>query len=532
MQAPQSNPAVKKQRSPGSFFAELSAAATAAAEVVTAADAATPADTVSTADSGTTADRASPGTPQPKPGRDREGSAAGEAPESDAGAGASVTDRRSTSRRADDVPASNPPDRAWIRPGWMTGGLDHSASERRLPEQVGARELARPEGPAQPPGRTLSTEAGPRVGQTAQRSQRSAMPVKSERSGRSESTVAEDEPRGTGGAGLAHDAANLLAALMLYSELLSFPDVLPERYRHYADDLKLVAERSRTLIDRLVAFGGSVDGEQAIGTGQVSLVDVLMHCEGLLWTLTRGALQVTFGAQAALPVAIAPEPLERILVNLVKNATLATKNGGAVRIGVGLLKNARNPPVKAGEAPAPGGLKSGTQRGARIMVLTVDDSGCGMTEQEIARVLHTEAIRNPEAPEPGRRQGIGLRVVRELVLASGGKLGIESRVGVGTRIEIQWPVAEGESAEAPEPRATSSGVEVSGTVRRMEMVADPREPTSLTCFSDTAELAVGLSAAERRLLSEQRSRPGKRAVSCGSAEFNRFTNDSKGAIAC
>ena len=42
---------------------------------------------------------------------------------------------------------------------------------------------------------------------------------------------------------------------MLYSELLAFPDVLSERHRHYADDLKLLAERSRTLIDRLVSFG-------------------------------------------------------------------------------------------------------------------------------------------------------------------------------------------------------------------------------------------------------------------------------------
>jgi signal transduction histidine kinase len=123
---------------------------------------------------------------------------------------------------------------------------------------------------------------------------------------------------------------------MLYSELLSFSEVLPECYRHYADDLKLLAERSRTLIDRLVSFGGAVDRERTLDKGPVSLVDALMQCEGLLSTLARGALQMTFGVQAALPVAIAPESLERILVNLVKNAARATSNGGAVRIGVGL----------------------------------------------------------------------------------------------------------------------------------------------------------------------------------------------------
>jgi hypothetical protein len=114
-----------------------------------------------------------------------------------------------------------------------------------------------------------------------------------------------------------------------------------------------------------------------------------------------------------------------------------------------------------------------------------------------------------------------------------------SRVGVGTRVEIQWPVAEGEGAQQPEPVAkrSRSGVAASGTVRRMEMVADPREQASLNgvsgnCFSGSAELAGGLSDAERRLLNERTSSPGKRAVSCGSVEFKRFTNDSKGAIAC
>jgi len=54
------------------------------------------------------------------------------------------------------------------------------------------------------------------------------------------------------------------------------------------------------------------------------------------------------------------------------------------------------------------------------MVLTVDDSGRGMTEQEMQQALY------PEAPGPGQRQGMGLRVVRELVAASGGQLVIET----------------------------------------------------------------------------------------------------------
>ena len=191
------------------------------------------------------------------------------------------------------------------------------------------------------------------------------------------------------------------------------------------------------------------------------------------------------------------------------------------------------------------------------MMLTVDDSGCGMTEQQVARILNPNPKSVAEPFASPQRHGIGLRVVRELVAASGGKLAITSCVGVGTRIEIEWPVAEAEMAERPEvchasasadaaphlnasskTKAASnsdSGAAVPGTVPHMEMVADPAGG-----FAELAGFEAGLSEAEQRLLTQQSSYPGKRAASCSGAErngkfkaeFKGFNHDSKGAIAC
>ena len=270
-------------------------------------------------------------------------------------------------------------------------------------------------------------------------------------------------------------------------------------------------------------------------------------------------------------------------MNLVKNAGRATSNGGAVRIGVGLCasgegKAADRSPSSAGtplslappryrsaarqQGRGPG-ARASTRSEARRMMLTVDDSGCGMTEQQVARILNPNPDPQPAA-EPfasPQRHGIGVRVVRELVAASSGKLAITSRVGVGTRIEIEWPVAEAEMAERPEVRSASasadaapslktrskteaasapeSGAAVPGTIPRMEMVADPAGG-----FAELAGFAGGLSEAEQRLLTQQGSHSGKRAASSNAAErngqfngefegeFKGFNHDSKGAIAC
>jgi signal transduction histidine kinase len=324
---------------------------------------------------------------------------------------------------------------------------------------------------------------------------------------------------------LAHDACNLLSALGLYGELLAFPGVLEPRDRHYAEELKLLAARSEVLIGRLLhagrvetaatdlSAGNLAVGNAAVGAAigaasvtsnsartmetasparhhvspmtavedpasgevgstvradaggvpvgprpQTNLVDLLMRWGSLLSTLAHGTLEVAFGPGAATPVAAGAEPLERILVNLVRNARAATVAGGSIRITVGV-----RPGVRPGARPG-AGAEAGD--GPQVVVLTVDDSGCGMTAEQLGRVLNVASGGTVSGPDPvahhaaantqvpGRRRGLGLQIVRELVAASGGELFAESRLGTGTRIEIHWPVRGAGAGSAAPPVRT------------------------------------------------------------------------------
>jgi signal transduction histidine kinase len=268
------------------------------------------------------------------------------------------------------------------------------------------------------------------------------------------------------GTGLLHDAQNLLGALGLYCDLLSTPGVLKPEHRHYAEELRLVGSRSTALVERLLLSARAADeaddrtnsgtpapytisaaaaavspsraGSAADRVLPISLRTIVERCSGVLSQVAGGrTIEVSFGGAAAMPVRVTEEAVERILVNLVRNAALALEDREsragspqgaptrvpapvvvreemdgtedervhAIRIGVGRLAN------RVGD-PRPWPFRS--------VRLTVEDSGCGMT--------------------PARLQEV-LRVVRELVAASQGEMHMMSAPGIGTLLQIDWPVA-------------------------------------------------------------------------------------------
>src|SRR5579864_8528567 len=64
-------------------------------------------------------------------------------------------------------------------------------------------------------------------------------------------TLAAMHHHGDSLAELAHDARNMVTALSLYCDLLDEPGVLSAPHHHYASELRLVAEGSRRLVEKL-----------------------------------------------------------------------------------------------------------------------------------------------------------------------------------------------------------------------------------------------------------------------------------------
>lgn len=69
--------------------------------------------------------------------------------------------------------------------------------------------------------------------------------------------------------------------------------------------------------------------------------------------------------------------------------------------------------------------------------MVVEDTGAGMDEMTQERALdpfYSDGIKHPD-----RRVGLGLPFVRQLAEATGGRFGLRSSPGRGTRVEFELP---------------------------------------------------------------------------------------------
>jgi K+-sensing histidine kinase KdpD len=91
----------------------------------------------------------------------------------------------------------------------------------------------------------------------------------------------------------------------------------------------------------------------------------------------------------------------------------------------------------------------------RISRLRPSQIGAGMSAEEIARALDTEAPPRPERKEAGGL-GIGLPLASSLAKANGARIEIDSTPGDGTVVALVFPKDRVAAQRAlPPPRKTS-----------------------------------------------------------------------------
>jgi signal transduction histidine kinase len=107
--------------------------------------------------------------------------------------------------------------------------------------------------------------------------------------------------------------------------------------------------------------------------------------------------------------------LRRALAALVDNALAHADDGGAVTIAA--------------------------ERRGQVVCLIVTDDGEGLDPADAAQLLERFARGDTRRDRPGRRFGLGLALVQEVIAAHGGRLRADGSPGRGARFTVELPAA-------------------------------------------------------------------------------------------
>jgi signal transduction histidine kinase/CheY-like chemotaxis protein len=261
--------------------------------------------------------------------------------------------------------------------------------------------------------------------------------------------------------GIAHDFNNLLTAIignlsLLKKRVADRPDLQP-----FVGHAFEAASRAARLSTQLLAFSRS----QRMALRPVDVANLLDGMRDLLAQTAGPAIEVAIEIDPhATHVVCDKNQLELAVLNLAVNARDAMPDGGRMVIATRVASALDRADRPAGD----------------YVVISVSDDGRGMSDAVRSRALEPFFTTKPV----GKGTGLGLAQVYGIVTESGGVVHLDSRPGVGTRVDLVLPAAiAAETDPLSEPLAFDS-------------VSDqPPAPATILIVDDDVAVRAFLTAA-------------------------------------
>jgi signal transduction histidine kinase len=221
--------------------------------------------------------------------------------------------------------------------------------------------------------------------------------------------------------GIAHDFNNIMTVVSGYTELLR--EHLPEAAHADVDTILDSVKRASDLTRQLLTFSR----RQAPSLSLIDSAEIFRDTELLMRNVIGADVSlVTRIEDTSPPVVADPVQLSQVVLNLAVNARDAMPDGG------NLIFTVDDVHVEAAQDEFPG-VTAG-----RYCRVTVQDTGCGMTEATRLRVFEPFFTTK----EVGKGTGLGLSTTYGIVTQAGGHIFVDSEVGEGTRFRILLPAAD------------------------------------------------------------------------------------------
>ncbi len=231
------------------------------------------------------------------------------------------------------------------------------------------------------------------------------------------------ESIGTLTGGIAHDFNNILQTIGINADLALFDLPGGSSVRNNLDLIRQSALRGKDLVSQMLLFSRKSAKKPAVMT----LTPLIKETFKLLRSSIPATIQMNLHLKTELDAVYAdPSQVQQVIMNLCTNAAYAMR-GTTGSINLSLRD------ITFGSEDLP----EGDMHPGDYLMLSVEDSGCGMDEEVRKRIFEPFFTTKPA----GEGTGLGLSVAYGIVKSHRGSITVYSEPGKGTIFKVCLPKA-------------------------------------------------------------------------------------------
>ncbi|HET7248453.1 MAG TPA: ATP-binding protein [Gemmatimonadales bacterium] len=209
-------------------------------------------------------------------------------------------------------------------------------------------------------------------------------------------------------AGIAHDLNNPLASVVGFADFLAESGDVPQALAEPLRVIRQEAERAATIVKNLLSFARRQEGERHPQPLQPLLESVLALLKNEMMALK---VETALFVESNIPdIEMNPNQIKQVFVNLLNNAAQAIASTGRS-----------------------GHITVTAKRWLDGVAVSVADDGPGIPDELLPRVFEPFFTTKTE----GEGTGLGLSICQGIIKEHGGRITLESSVGVGATFTVE-----------------------------------------------------------------------------------------------
>ena len=254
-------------------------------------------------------------------------------------------------------------------------------------------------------------------------------------------------------ASVAHDFNNVLTAIVGYAELAKKSLLQDSTGAANLSRLLSASERARLLVRKVLTF----DANRSVNYQPLTIEPIVREvCQQIHATLPSTVVLSIEGLNEPASILGDATEVHQVVMNLCSNAIHAMPGGGALDIRLELV-----------DVQNPRDLALGRLAAGQWVRVVISDTGVGMVPEQIKTVFEPFYTTR----QAGQGTGIGMTVVRNILMRMNGALEVESQRDIGTRMSLYWPRVSTPSVEPRQSQTEGGGETILIVDDEAELVA-------------------------------------------------------------